>query len=449
MSTNKKNKIRIGSGAGYSGDRIEPAVEIAEKGDIQYLVFECLAERTIALAQLSKKNNPELGYDPLLEERMKAVLPICSQKNIKIITNMGAANPVSAMHKTVEIAQQLGLQKLKIAAVTGDDVFHLVKENDFKIMETGESIDVIRDNMVSANAYLGLAPIIEALRNDADVIITGRVADPALFMAPLFYEFNWPLNDWDFLGKGTALGHLLECAGQVTGGYFGDPGVKDVPDIAHLGFPIAEACEDGSFHITKVLGSGGMVTLATCKEQLIYEIHDPANYLTPDVIADFTGIKLEQVAKDKVAVSGATGKENTGKLKVSVGYKDSYIGEGQMSYGGPNAVNRAKLALEIVKIRLKDKGFGDNEARYDIMGNNSLYGDLISSGDPFEVRMRVAVRTSTSKEALIVANEVESLYTNGPAGGGGASKSVREVIGIKSVLIDSADIKTNVEYKMV
>lgn len=445
-----KNTLRIGSGAGYSGDRIEPAVELAEKGNIQYLVFECLAERTIALAQLAKKNNPDAGYDPLLEERMRAVLPTCKKNGVKIITNMGAANPVAAMNKTVEIARELKLGDLKIAAVTGDDVFDLVKGKNYKILETGEDLSTIKHSMISANAYLGMEPIIEALSNGADIVITGRVADPALFMAPVFHEFKWPLKNWELVGKGTVLGHLLECAGQITGGYFADPGEKDIQDLAHLGFPLAEVKNDGSFFITKVPGTGGQVTLATCKEQLLYEIHDPSQYITPDVIADFSNVKLTQIGKDEVAVEGATGKPNTGNLKVSVGYKDSFIGEGQMSYGGPGAVERGKLALEIVKERLHLKGFGENEAKYDLIGSNALHGNERSANyQPYEVRARVAVRTTTAAEAKIIGNEVETLYTNGPAGGGGATKSVREVIAVKSILIDKEEVKTGVVYKTV
>lgn len=449
MSKEKRKIVRIGSGAGYSGDRIEPAVELVEKGNIQYLVFECLAERTIALAQQNKKNNPNLGYDPLLEERMMAVLPLCSKNKVKIITNMGAANPVSAMKKTVEIAQKLGIQNLKIAAVTGDDVFQLIKENEFEILETGESIETIKNQMVSANAYLGMEPIIEALKNNADVIITGRLADPALFMAPVFYEFNWPVNDNLLLGKGIAMGHLLECAGQVTGGYFADSGKKEVPDLSNIGFPFAEIQKDGTFFISKVQGTGGMVTLSTCKEQLLYEIHDPANYLTPDVIADFSEIKFTQIEKDKVQVKGAKGKEKTGKLKVSVGYKDSFIGEGQISYGGHGAEERGKMALDIVKSRLLKKGFTQNESRFDLIGNNALYDNKISTGNPYEVRVRVAVRTASKEDAVKIGNEVETLYTNGPAGGGGATKSVREVIAVKSVLIDADQVNTKIYYKEI
>ncbi|MBP2661236.1 MAG: hypothetical protein H6Q69_4268, partial [Firmicutes bacterium] len=249
--------IRIGSGAGYSGDRVEPAVELVEKGDIQYLIFECLAERTIAIAQQAKMKDPNAGYDGLLTQRMEAVLLRCKEKGIKIITNMGAANPIAGAQKIKEIAQQLGISGLKIAAVTGDDVVDVVRGGDYTILETGEKLSTIKDNIVSANAYLGTRPIVEALRGGADVIITGRVADPALFMAPLLYEFNWSEENWDIMGQGTVTGHLLECAGQITGGYFADPGYKDVQGLARLGFPIAQVQEDGTFVITKVPGSGG------------------------------------------------------------------------------------------------------------------------------------------------------------------------------------------------
>lgn len=449
MSENVKKTLRIGSGAGYSGDRIEPAVELAEKGNIHYLVFECLAERTIALAQQEKNKNPEAGFDPLLADRMFACLPVCAKNKVKIITNMGGANPLAALKKTAEIAEKAGLGNLKIAAITGDDVYHIVKDQDLTIFETGESLDTIRENIISANAYLGAAPIVEALKNGADIIITGRVADPALFMAPLIYEFGWDFSDNNILGKGTVVGHLLECAGQVTGGYFSDPGIKDVPELGRLGFPIAEVDADGEFVITKVAGSGGMVTTATCKEQLLYEIHDPANYYTPDVIADFTQVTFEQLEKDRVRVTGGTGKSKTGFYKVSVGYRDSFIGEGQISYGGPGTEARARLALDIVKQRLEHIGLPQLESRYDIIGVNSLYGDKISSGEPFEARIRVAVRTSTMKDAVKVGNEVETLYTNGPAGGAGASKSAREVIAIRSVLIQSDLISPAIHYKSI
>ena len=443
-------KIRLGSGAGYSGDRIEPAVELAEKGEIQYLCFECLAERTIAIAQQAKMKDPAQGYDALLAARMEAVLPICHKKGIKIITNMGAANPQAGAAKIKQIAEKLNIKGLKIAAVSGDDVLAAIRDQDLTIEETGAKLSTIKDKLVSANAYLGVAPIIEALQAGADIVITGRVADPALFIAPLVYEFGWSLDDWNLMGQATVIGHLLECAGQVTGGYFADPGFKDVPGVGHLGFPIAEVGADGSLVITKVESAGGMVTLATCKEQLLYEIHNPKTYFTPDVVADFTGVKMEQIGKDQVRVSGGTGGAKTGLLKVSLGYVDSYIGEGQISYAGPGAVNRGQLALDIVKERLEFMGVKMQESRYDLMGVDSLHGEKLSAGhDPYEVRVRVTGRTETMAEAVRIGNEVETLYTNGPAGGGGAWKSAREVVAMVSVIVPDLVVNYSVQYEVI
>ena len=267
--------IRIGSGAGYSGDRIEPAVELAEKGDIQYLVFECLGERTVALAQQARMKNPDGGYDPLLEERMRAVLPLCAAKGIKIVTNMGAANPEAAARKTAEIAKSLGLSALKIAAIVGDDVLDACKDGDLPIMEFDGTIKQLGNRLAVRQRLSRRRADGEALTAGADIVITGRASDPALFLAPMIHAFGWAMDDWNLLGQGTVAGHLLECAGQITGGYFADPGYKDVPDLARLGFPIGEVGEDGSLVITKVAGSGGAVTAQTCKEQLLYEVHDP------------------------------------------------------------------------------------------------------------------------------------------------------------------------------
>ena len=443
--------IRIGSGAGYSGDRIEPAIELVEKGNIQYLVFECLAERTIAIAQQAKMKDPNVGYDGLLAQRMEAVLVSCKEKGIKIITNMGAANPVAGAQKIKEIAQRLGIRGLKIAAVTGDDVVDIVREGDYTILETGENLSTIKDTIVSANAYLGTKPIVEALKNDADVIITGRVADPALFLAPLLYEFNWSDKNWDMMGQGTVIGHLLECAGQITGGYFADPGYKDVQDLARLGFPIAEVQEDGTFIITKVPGSGGKVTLATCKEQLLYEIHNPVAYITPDVVADFTGVEFTQIAENEVQVKGGKGQERTDYLKASIGYVDSYMGEGQISYAGPGAVNRGKLALEIVEERLKIMGVSYQELKLDLIGMDSLHGSKISTTEhePYEVRVRVTGRTQSMKEAIRIGNEVETLYTNGPAGGGGATKSAKQVVAMVSALVPRSLVNYKLHYEVI
>jgi hypothetical protein len=440
--------VRIGSGAGYSGDRIEPAIELAAHGDIRYLAFESLAERTIALAQQARMADPSQGYDPLLVDRMQAVLPICAAKGIKVITNMGAANPVAAAQKVADVARSAGLRTLRIATVTGDDVLELMRAGDFVVEDTREPLSVLGDRVVSASAYLGAAPIVEALAGGADVVITGRVADPALFTAPLIHEFGYAMDDWAMLGRITVAGHLLECAGQITGGYFADPGFKDVPALARLGFPIAEVQDNGSFVITKVAGSGGVVTPATCKEQLLYELHDPRSYITPDVVADFSRVRIQSVGPDRVLVEGGTGRARTDTLKVSIGYVDSYMGEGQISYAGPGAVARGRLALRIVEERLKLTGVRFTELRCDLIGIDAIHGDRLSRGgaEPYEVRARVAGRTDNMKEAIRIGNEVETLYTNGPACGGGVSKSARRVVAMASALVPRSLVKPAVQY---
>lgn len=445
--TGRKRGIRIGAGSGYAGDRIEPAVELAAHGDIDYLIFECLAERTIALAQQLRLRSPELGYDPLLEARMRAVLPLCAQNGIRIISNMGAANPLAAAARVRQIAAELGLRKLKVAAVTGDDVL-AVLQRDPQAGQRCQPPLAEGVGMLSANAYLGAQSLVAALAQGADVIISGRVADPALVLAPLIHEYGWAMDDWQRLGQGTLAGHLLECAGQVSGGYFADPGYKDVAGLARLGFPIAEVDADGALLITKVAGSGGCVTAATCKEQLLYEIHDPAAYMTPDVVADFSRVEVIEDGPDRVLLRGATGRARPDTLKVSVGYLDSYLGEGQISYAGPGAVARASLALDIVKERLRLTGVAVGEARYELIGMNALHGERLGAASgPYEVRLRVACRTTSLADAIRIGNEVETLYTCGPAGGGGASKLAREVVAICSTLLPRALVQETIHFE--
>lgn len=443
-----ERRVRIGAGAGYSGDRIEPAVELAEHGQLDYLVFECLAERTIAIAQQARRNDPALGYDPLLDARMQAVLPVAAAKRVRIVSNMGAANPRAAARRTAQIAQSLGIAGLKVAAVEGDDVLDVVLRGAFRFEESGDDVAAYRDRIVSANAYLGAAPIVDALAAGADVVLTGRVADPSLFAAPLIHAFGWRMDDWDTLGAATVVGHLLECAGQVTGGYFADPGYKDVPNLARLGFPIGEVAADGSVVITKVPHAGGRVSAATCKEQLLYEIHDPARYLQPDVVADFTRVTVAEEEADRVRVTGGRGTARPDTLKVSVAYVDGWIGEGQISYGGPGALTRARLALDIVRERLALTGVAASELRFDLIGVDALYGDATPAvrGEPSEVRVRVAGRAANAAEAARIGNDVETLYTNGPAGGGGAFKSTREVIAVQSVLLPRAAVTPSFSF---
>jgi len=362
-------------------------------------------------------------------------LPICAEKKIRIITNMGAANPLGAAKHTREIAGTMGLKGLRVAAVTGDDVLALIHGGAMAEEENGERIAALGDKVVSASAYLGAEGMLEALAAGADVVLTGRVADPSLFLAPLVHEFGWAMDDWNRLGQGTVIGHLLECAGQVTGGYFADPGCKDVPGLARLGFPLAEVSADGSAIITKVAGSGGMVTRATCTEQLLYEIQDPEAYFTPDVIADFSNVALEDLGNDRVCASGGRGAARPGTLKVSVGYLDGFQGEGQISYAGPGALARAELAREILEERLSRRGLG--ELRFDLIGVNSIHGARLSKMqcEPYEVRLRAVGRAESNKLAALIPREVEALYTNGPAGGGGVAGSTKEVVGILSTFV--------------
>jgi len=438
--------LRLGAGAGYSGDRIEPALELVERGDIDVLVFECLAERTIALAQQARRRDPEAGFDPLLETRIRSVLGAAVERGVRIVTNMGAANPLAAARRTAAVARELGLASLRVAAVLGDDVLAHVLAGDYRFEESAAPVRELGDRIVSANAYLGVAPICAALRSDADVVVTGRASDPALFLAPIVHAFGWSLDDWNLLGQGTVVGHMLECAGQVTGGYFADPGLKNVADLARLGFPIGEVSRDGDFVVTKVEGSGGCVSAATCKEQLLYEIHDPARYLQPDVVADFTHVRVDEIAKDRVRVVGGRGSAPTGMLKASIGYVDGWVGEGQISYAGAGAFARARLAREIVRERLRSTRVEASEMRFDLLGVDALHGPVaVRDGEPYEVRLRVAGRTRSMAEAVRIGNEVETLYTNGPAGGGGVVKSAREVVAVQSVLVPATAVRPSVE----
>lgn len=442
--------IRVGAGSGFGGDRIEPAVELAVKGDLDYLVFECLAERTTALAQQTRLRNPEAGYDRLLHERMTTILPHCLNRGVKIISNMGAANPAGAAKAIAEIARSMGVKGLRIAYVLGDDVLDAVATANPLLMDCHGSVSDLLPMMVSANAYLGVEPMVEALRQGADIVITGRCGDPALFLAPMVHEFGWGYDDWDLLGKGTVFGHLLECAGQLTGGYFADPGYKDVGDLARLGFPLVEVAADGSGVLSKVEGSGGLLSVQTCKEQLLYEVHDPAAYMQPDVVADFSTVRFVQQGKDHVVVAGGGGRPRTDTLKVTIGYRDGFIGEGEISYAGSGAVSRAHLALEIVAERLKLIGVETSELRCDIIGMNaSLRGGAVEHApEPLDVRARVAGRTATLDGAQRIGREVEAMWINGPAGGGGASWSAREVIAVASALLQRDLVKTSVHFEI-
>jgi hypothetical protein len=415
-------------------------VELAERGELDYLAFECLAERTVARENLTRLKNPEKGYTPRLLDRMGAVLPACVKNRVRIVTNMGAANPPAAAREIRRNAKEQGLGEVSCAVVLGDDVAEILrKQPGLPLMESGEPLETLLPKMASANAYLGADVICRALETGAQVVITGRVADPSLFLAPAMHHYGWRYDDWPLIAAGTAAGHLLECCAQVSGGCFADPGKKEVHDLARLGFPFADISADGSFWISKLQDSGGRVDLATCKEQLIYELHDPAEYITPDCVLDIRELELVQSGPDRVKVTGAKARPRTATYKVTVGYHDGYIGEGQISYAGINAVAKAKWSAEIVQQRLKDRGFSYPEVRVDLIGMSSLHGRAGERPEPYEVRLRIAARTTDRKAAEAIGFEVRALHVNGPAGGGGGSDPVvREVLAVQSVLIPRA-----------
>ena len=442
---NSKSSIRVGTGAGFSDDRIEPAADLAERGKLDYLVFECLAERTIARENLARLKDPERGYTPYLVERFQAVLPACMKNNVRIVTNMGAANPQGAARALRREAKAMGFADLPVAVVTGDDVADIVRKNpQLPLMENGEPVESLIPRMASANVYLGADVIRDGLATGAAVVMTGRVADPSLFLGTMLHGLGWSYDDYPKLAVGTLAGHLMECAAQVTGGCFVDPGKKDCDDPVTPGFPYADIRADGSLTLGKLEDSGGRLDVMTCTEQILYEMHDPSSYITPDCILDITDVEFAQDSKHRVRATGAKARPRTPTYKVVVGYHDGYIGEGEVAYAGPNAVARAKLAERIVRERLAKRGFTYPEIRVDYIGMSSLHGMGEGRPEPYEIRLRIAARSPDRKAALAVGFEVRTLHVNGPSGGGGGSNAIREVLAVKSILIPRAMVKTAV-----
>jgi hypothetical protein len=441
--------LRIGAGSSFADDRIAPAADLAERGGLDYLVFECLAERTVARENQSRRKDPEKGYTPRLLDRIGAVLPACVRNGVRIVSNMGAANPPAAARLVHRHAREQGLEGVDCAVLLGDDVTERVRRQPgLALMESGAPLESLLPKMVSANAYLGADAVCRALATGARIVLTGRVADPSLFLAPAIHHFGWAYDDWPQLASGTTAGHLLECCAQVCGGCFGEPGVKDVPDLARLGFPFADVAADGRFWISKLADAGGRVDRATCTEQLLYELHDPAAYVTPDCVLDITELELVQAGPDRVSFTGARARPRTPTYKVTVGYDDGYIGEGQIGFAGINAVARARWAADIVRQRLADRGFRYGETRVDLIGMSSLHGMGDGRPEPYEVRMRIACRTPDRKAAEAVGFETRALHVNGPGGaGGGSDPVVREVLAVASVLLPRTEVDPQVRVE--
>lgn len=427
--------VRLGAGAGFAGDRIDPAEDLARRGKLDYLIFECLGERTVASGHARRLSDASSGFDPLLAARLRAVLPHTTRNATRIITNAGAAHPEAAGEMARDLVREMGLN-CRVAVITGDDVLAQVKNADPLLWENGKPLSSTTAELISANAYLGAAPVAEALAQDADIVITGRLADPSLYLGPLLHEFKWADDDWHLLGHGTVVGHLLECAGQLTGGYFADPTTKPVPDLAWLGFPFADVEPDGNAVLGKLPGTGGRLDIRTCTEQLLYEVGEPAAYLTPDVTADFSNVRFLDVEPDRVRVEGATGRQRPDDLKVTLGFREGWHGEGQITYAGPRALSRAQLAADVVRERLiRLHGLAEGAIDVEYIGAGAAFRGWATPQEPMEVRLRVSAHVPNEEAATTVGWEVESLYTNGPAGGGGARKSHHELVTVRSCLL--------------
>lgn len=449
MPSAHRPDLWIGCGAGFSGDRTDAARPVVDtliaSGHPSVLIFETLAERTLALAQLVKNQDPSLGYEPLLEKMLKPVLRDCMEHGIRIVSNFGAANPQAAANCIQHLAKQLGMRAPRIAIVSGDDV---LTPMHIPLLQQACADAWPQETVVSANAYIGAQPIAQALLAGAEIVVTGRVADPSLALGPAAAYFSWDWNDWDKLARGTMAGHLLECGSQVCGGYFADPGYKDVPDLAHVGFPIAKIDASGDCTIIKAENTGGCVTLQTVTEQLLYEVHDPAAYLTPDVVADISHASLTVTGKNQVRLQGVKGHPRPQEYKVNVCAMAGWLAEAEISYAGAHALGRAKLADEVIRQRLE----ADGKLRTDFIGWMSVLGndssDWLSSvsaagGAAQDIRVRWAWEQPTCSDAERLCQEVNALYTCGPGGGSGVRTNVRSRLNTVSCLLPQAQVATD------
>ena len=414
----KKNVVKIASGQGFWGDLLSAPLMQVSKGDIDYLMLDYLAEVTMSILQKQKMKNPEAGYAKDLIQTCEDVLPFIKQKGIKLITNGGGVNPEAAMEAVFGIAKKLGITGLKIGIVTGDNILMNIdgliqNGNSMNNMETGQPISEVKHKLLSANVYFGALPIVEALKAGADIVITGRTTDTGLTLAPMIYEFGWSFSDWDKLAAGTVAGHINECGAQASGGNFlGD--WESLPDMANVGFPIIEAYEDGSFIVTKHEGTGGAVTRETVSEQLMYEIGNPAEYITPDCIADFTSIKLEDQGNNRVKVYGITGQPATDFYKVSASYSDGYVAFSSLTYCAPDAYKKAQFADSILRKRLEQLGLQFDEIRTEYIGMNACHGPIAKVIEPNEVMMRIGVRSRDYASVERFGKEIAPLILTGP-----------------------------------
>ncbi len=446
--------VRLGAGMAFWGDSVRPAIEMVERGDIDYLCCDHLAELTMSILAKQRAANPERGYTRDVIDLLRGALPACVEKGVKVVTNAGGANPRAAARAIRALADELGLPGVRIAVVLGDDIEDRIDDLDragvsFDNLDTGAELDTVRDRLTHAAVYTGCEGIVEALDLGADIVVCGRVTDIALYLGPLVHEFGWSLDDWERLGMATVVAHAIECGGQATGGLYAG-GWADVDGLETLGYPIAEVSEDGTAVLTKTPGSGGEVSIGTVSEQLVYEILDPGSYLTADVTADFTGVTLEEVGPDRVRITGGTGRERPATLKVNMGYRAGFVGEAQFTYTWPDAYAKAQRGLAFLRKRLERADFRYTEDIVEYPGHTSMWGSRVPAPDDpdlLELVVRYAARCPDATEARKVFTESVPLYNNGPAGvaGVGTRPPLKELYAIWPCLVPREHVVQRVE----
>jgi hypothetical protein len=449
--------VRVANGQGFWGDSVDAPIELLEGGPIDYLGMDYLAEVTLSIMMRQKLRDPQAGYATDFLGFVRRALPALVEKNVRVITNAGGLNPKACREKVFEIARELGVSGLKIGVVEGDDLLDrlpglIESGHELRNMDSGERLEPILGQVTSANAYLGARPVVEALAQGAQIVLCGRITDTALALAPLVHEFGWQAADWDRLAAGTIVGHILECGAQATGGNFSR--FWEVPDLWSVGYPIAEVAEDGTFVVTKHPGTGGLVTVDTVAEQLLYEMGDPNGYITPDVTADFTSIHLDQQAADRVRVSSIRGRENTPYLKISASYHDGFKSAGQVTVSGPRSVEKARLASELVWRRLARAGveFAEGDRLEELLGAGAVLPGILSApAEPPEVVLRLAVRDRDRDKVERFGKEIAPLVTAGPPGvtgfAGGRPKP-QEVIAYWPALLDRNEVEPGLEVSV-
>lgn len=447
-----KGFVRIATGSACAEDRLDPAVELIEKGDIDYIGFDSLSENELSIVAMNKLQKPDApGYDLYLEKRMSRILLPALKNNVKIVGNMGSSNPIAAAEYVAKEVEKLGYHGIKIAAIYGDNIKDILVGSDYKTEEEGISLKDFGDNIIAANAYIGSDLVCKAFDEGCQIVLTGRCGDSSLYLGALAHEYGWwkdPDNNLDNFAKGIMVGHLLECGAQSSGGYFADPPYKVVPDLHRIGFPFADVYENGDIYISKVPGSGGLVSVETCQEQTLYEIHDPENYYHAEVTVDLSGINFEQAGENRVKVTGVIkGKKPSECYKASIGVKEGYKGNVSVFFGGPGALNRAKLCRDTIYKRFDYIGFKPKALKIHLIGVNAMYEDapgVPKDLDPWEVGVRTFVIADTYEEVLMALCEAGSnMSTNGMAGASCEQRlqDAAPVVGYYYVLIPKDVVK--------